>query len=228
MAKKNQVVTRSLSLFEPQNEQCLSQTEKDSPSPVVAKIKDACPRCSGRSLATKRNALETGGTHYCASGCLSEDRTDAFYFTPKQESFDEAAGREEAKKIVASEPPLGMNDGDVQVWVEPPKLEPPTKEIETEAVGEGVQQALIETGDKWEEHWRGMPEFVQEDLAPWKSIYVHFESREDMEKFAKLVKQKIGLNTRSIWYPEAEIGRLATKRYVEGPVDKRTKEDNLR
>lgn len=102
------------------------------------------------------------------------------------------------------------------------------REVETEVIGEGVQTALIETGEKWEEHWRGMPEFVQEDLAPWKSIYVHFESREDMERFAKLVHQKIGLNTRSIWYPEAEIGRMTTKRYVEGTVDKRTKDDLLR
>ena len=103
------------------------------------------------------------------------------------------------------------------------------REVETEAVGEGEQAALIETGEKWEEAWRGMPEFAQEDLAPWKSIYVHFESREDMERFAKLVKQKIGLNTRSIWYPEAEIGRMTTKRYVDsGTVDKRTKDDLLR
>jgi len=80
---------------------------------------------------------------------------------------------------------------------------------------EPEQVALFEKGEWWEEHWKGMPEFVQKDLAPWKSIYVHFENRQDMESFSKLVGQQIGLNTRSIWYPEAEIARLADKRYID-------------
>lgn len=221
MAKKQQSQYMP-SLFEPTQANAAPLAEPLAPAPA-AKIKDACPRCGSRSLKTVRSWEHDNHTHYCAGGCLSPDRTEAFYFTPIVETFVEAAEREAAIKAVADEPePPGVNDGDVQAWVEP------TKEIETEVVGEGVQQALIETGEKWEEAWRGMPEFVQEDLAPFKSIYVHFETREDMEKFSKLVKQKIGLNTRSIWYPEAEIGRLATKRYVEGPVDKRTKEDKLR
>jgi hypothetical protein len=184
-------------------------TPRAEPAPVVA-IKDACPRCKGRSLKTVRSWEHSGASHYCAGGCLSEDRTEAFYFTPQAETFVEQVEREEAKKVVATELPAAP-------------------EIETEALPEGEQVALIETGEKWEEEWRGMPEFVQEDLSPWKSIYVHFEKREDMERFAKVVKQKIGLNTRSIWYPEAEIGTIQTKRYVDkGPVDIRTKTDELR
>jgi site-specific DNA-methyltransferase (adenine-specific) len=91
-------------LFEPQTPSSEAAPREE---PRVAAIKDPCPRCGARSAVTKRNALETGGTHYCLGGCLSEDRTDAFYFTPKVESFDEAAAREtakaEAKKIVAGE-----------------------------------------------------------------------------------------------------------------------------
>lgn len=61
-----------------------------------------------------------------------------------------------------------------------------------------------------------MPEFVQNDLTPVKTIYVHFETLQDMAAFAVLVDQPITTNTRSIWYPEAEIGRFADKRYIDG------------
>lgn len=68
---------------------------------------------------------------------------------------------------------------------------------------------------RWHSEWRGMPEFVQEDLGPFKSVIVHFESRADLDAFSKLVGQKLTENTRSIWYPAAEIGRYANKRYAD-------------
>jgi len=61
-----------------------------------------------------------------------------------------------------------------------------------------------------------MPEFIQEDLTPWKSIKVHFASGDDMESFARVVEQTVpGRGPGgSIWYPEAEIGHFKDKRYV--------------
>lgn len=76
------------------------------------------------------------------------------------------------------------------------------------------QVSLFDVGAAWENEWTGMPEFVQKDLEPVKSIYVHFETWADMEAFAKLVDQKVGADTWSIWFPEAEIGRYANKKYV--------------
>lgn len=67
--------------------------------------------------------------------------------------------------------------------------------------------------DAWRQEWQGMPEFVQEDLTPWKSLTAHFETKEDYNKFSKLVGQRLTTKTQSIWYPEAEIGRFADKRY---------------
>lgn len=236
-------------------------------SPASVPIKDPCAKCGGRSQATRYPQDYGGYERYCVAGCLSEDRTDAYYFTPVVEGFAEEAEREEAKKVVQEERPTLTEDklapaiaalneearermavaievltdehGRMETpdeFLESKIAEQPAHEkiavcLTSEAVEkfvEAEQQPLIETGEKWEEAWAGMPEFKQDDLAPWKSIYVHFESREDMEKFAKLVKQTITLNTRSIWYPPAEIGRLATKKYVEGPVDSRSKEDRLR
>jgi hypothetical protein len=78
---------------------------------------------------------------------------------------------------------------------------------------EPEQAALFEKGEWWEEHWKGMPDFHQEDLMPWKTVSVHFECIEDMESFAELVGQKIGDRTKSIWHPEAETAHMKDKRY---------------
>lgn len=83
---------------------------------------------------------------------------------------------------------------------------------------------LFGDGEWWEEYWRGMPEFVQENLAPRHSIQVEFARREDVDAFGKLVGQTItptGKRTRCVWYPEAEIGRFAGKAYVAADVNPR-------
>ena len=46
---------------------------------------------------------------------------------------------------------------------------------------------FLDVPEWWEEHWQDMPEFVQEDQSPYKSVIVHFENKEDMAEFAKLV-----------------------------------------
>ncbi len=66
----------------------------------------------------------------------------------------------------------------------------------------------------WYQEWQGMPEFEQKNLEPVKSVIVHFESLADLAEFARLVGQRITPMTQSIWFPEAEIGRFADKRYA--------------
>lgn len=70
----------------------------------------------------------------------------------------------------------------------------------------------------WPE-WKGMPEFLQEDLTAWKSIILNFESRADMDTFSNLIGQNLTTRTRSIWYPQAEIGHLVDKRYRDTSAD---------
>ena len=86
---------------------------------------------------------------------------------------------------------------------------------------------LLDWGfDKWElggiadpidydEAWKGMPEFEQEDLSPVKSIKVNFASIGDIEAFSELIGQTLTEKTRSIWYPKAEERKFMDKRYVE-------------
>jgi hypothetical protein len=67
-------------------------------------------------------------------------------------------------------------------------------------------------------HWRGMPEFVQDDLTPFKTIYVHFENQEHLDAFAELVGQIITPKTRSIWYPKREKARHAEE-YIDAEAE---------
>ena len=84
-------------------------------------------------------------------------------------------------------------------------------------MAETEQQFLFDTDEyvTWKEEWRDMPEFMQEDRTPWKSMPVHFKSKEDLIAFAKLVGQPITPETRSVWYPKAEIGQMSNKRFTD-------------
>jgi hypothetical protein len=76
MAKKQPIP--NLNLFAPKEEPAaLSSTPVEPPPP---KIKDACPRCGSKALKTVRPHEHEGKQWYCAGGCLSEDRTDGYYF----------------------------------------------------------------------------------------------------------------------------------------------------
>lgn len=123
------------------------------------------------------------------------------------------------------EPPEERDDEPPVLVVAAPAAETPTVapvEVAAEPPGPHVnkrtgQVSLLGDLDQFtrqREEWEGMPEFVQEDLAPWKSVIVHFENRADMDAFAALIGQRLTEKTQSVWYPEAEIGRYINKRYV--------------
>lgn len=66
----------------------------------------------------------------------------------------------------------------------------------------------------YEKEWVGMPEFVQEDLSPFKSVTIHFRNQEDMDEFFRLLNQKL-TKRKSYWYPEAKPRKYCDKRYVD-------------
>lgn len=70
---------------------------------------------------------------------------------------------------------------------------------------EPKQMPLLHLPEWYEEHWKQMPEFKQKNKMPFKSIVVHFDDRASMEKFAIIIDQRVGLDTKSIWYPQQEI-----------------------
>ena len=69
--------------------------------------------------------------------------------------------------------------------------------------------------DHWTEHWKGMPEYKQEDNGPWKTIKMHFRNEEDFNEFSKLTKNNLSKKTKSAWYPKLEITKNALLRWIE-------------
>lgn len=87
---------------------------------------------------------------------------------------------------------------------------------------EPKQESLFDLAPDWKAKWAGMPEFKQEDLQSWKEIKIHFKNRADMEAFSQLIGQTVTEATKSLWYPKAEIGRYADKRYESAsPINPR-------
>jgi len=60
----------------------------------------------------------------------------------------------------------------------------------------------------WHDEWPDIPE----DVTPFRQIYVHFESTENMERFSKLIGQTVTRRTRTIWYPAAKPSKGKRKR----------------
>jgi ParB family chromosome partitioning protein len=92
-----------------------------------------------------------------------------------------------------------------------------SQEVDVKSLG--FQQfeinSLLGEVNNIEDEFKGMPEFEQEDLSAFKTIKVHFKNEEDLKKFSKLIKQTVALNTKSIWYPPAEILHWADKHFVD-------------
>jgi len=78
-----------------------------------------------------------------------------------------------------------------------------------EAGNEAVQDLLSSLAgdfeplvkDDWEEEWEGMPEFVQDDAGPYRSVNVHFRNEEDIQAFKTLIGQDFTDKAKSVWHP---------------------------
>lgn len=82
----------------------------------------------------------------------------------------------------------------------------------------------IDTIEQLQNDWRdpyrqwyaaGMPAFYTANLEPWKQIKIFFKTKEDRERFTKVVNQPISDKTNVIWYPEKDREPNNTNRYIE-------------
>lgn len=84
-----------------------------------------------------------------------------------------------------------------------------------------TQTEMFQDGEiiAWKNEWKNMPEYSNQDLSPKIQIIINFAFASDAEEFSKLIGQEIktgaGKYTKSLWYPEQEIGRMANKRFIE-------------
>ncbi len=97
---------------------------------------------------------------------------------------------------------------------QPQSSDEPQRSQESTSRRNDPQMTLLHVPEWWEEHWKGMPEYVQEDFMPYKSLLVHFETREDYARYAEHIGQRLLPTTKSTWWPEAEIAETAKLRYM--------------
>ena len=78
-----------------------------------------------------------------------------------------------------------------------------------------TEKDLIELPSFFDEHWKGMPEFKAEDQTSQRKIILHFRNEDDVQKFAKLINQKITPKLPSLWFPEMPHRKTAHLKYIE-------------
>ncbi len=61
--------------------------------------------------------------------------------------------------------------------------------------------------------WQGMPSFEQRNKLGFQVISVHFIDQEGVDRFAKLVRQKLTPKTRALWFPEVPQDITKNERY---------------
>jgi len=67
---------------------------------------------------------------------------------------------------------------------------------------DGIKQLKMFNTNWWKKEWQDMPEFIMEDLQPFKTLKIHFSNQKDIDDFAKLINQKILSKTKFLWYPK--------------------------
>ena len=71
-------------------------------------------------------------------------------------------------------------------------------------------------------HWKGMPEFVQEDSVwTYHSLSVIFEDANAYASFANLVRQHLSMSTKSIYYPKWTPEKARNKKWVSSLPSKK-------
>jgi len=61
--------------------------------------------------------------------------------------------------------------------------------------------------------WEDMPEFIQDDLQPYRSIIMHFGEEKHVKEFFKLLDQPYSEKARYLWHPQLIHEDNESKRY---------------
>lgn len=64
----------------------------------------------------------------------------------------------------------------------------------------------------YEKEWKDMPEFIMNPEIPILTIKISFKTNDDIDKFSKLINQKIYPNRENYWYPK--LNRNAFSKFV--------------
>lgn len=81
----------------------------------------------------------------------------------------------------------------------------------------GVELEDGEEDEIWR-HWKGMPEFYNENLDKdglYTSINVKIRTREDLEELSKRIGKNLTSRTKSMWYPYREPEQLKYYAWID-------------
>ena len=74
--------------------------------------------------------------------------------------------------------------------------------------------------EEWKKEWKDMPEYKQKDLRSFRRLIFHFRNQKDIDKFSKIINQKIHPKTNSYWHPKLKPRIASDKRWVdEGEIN---------
>ena len=127
----------------------------------------------------------------------------------------------EADLLLATLDPLGTLAGRDEL-----KLKELLEGIENDSAGlselleslRGVTPEIPDL-DNWQDEWQGMPEFIQDDLSPYRSISVHFRNEADIADFTEKLGQSVTDRTKSMWHPVLERNTYQDDRYTDAGGD---------
>ena len=81
-----------------------------------------------------------------------------------------------------------------------------------------VQSSLFDNDSEllvWNQHWKGMPEFKQQDTMPYQKITMNFMNEEDVKAFSELIGQKITYKTDTLWFPKLNLEKPSNFIYTD-------------
>lgn len=92
----------------------------------------------------------------------------------------------------------------------------PKKKIESNSkLDVEVNDVVVDVNSKWKEHWIDMPEYIQNEEHPFRTVHFHFENEKDYQDFSSLIDQELTEKTNSIWHPKRNITKNMLLRWVD-------------
>jgi|TARA_R110001632_G_scaffold22542_2_gene64704 hypothetical protein len=107
---------------------------------------------------------------------------------------------------------------DVPITIDASKLSSKPKNMDID---------ITEDDKEWREHWVGMPEFVQDDHKPYRTITMKFRRKEDYNNFSTKISQDITERTKSMWHPKLNVTKNLKLRWVQREDELSTRSDAL-
>lgn len=83
-------------------------------------------------------------------------------------------------------------------------------EHELDALINGIGGEVVDPAQEWQ----GMPEFVQPDTMPYRTINVHFNDDAAVQDFARIIGQELTDKTKYVWHPEQKPQKRLDVQYV--------------